>query len=62
MLEVSTVKSHVHRTVKKPHLADRAKAVVFAHDVGLVRPGRRWRMSSSNEASAVPDHTGAFSR
>lgn len=40
VLEVSTVKSHIYHVMKKLHLSDRAKVVVFAHRFGLVRHTR----------------------
>jgi DNA-binding NarL/FixJ family response regulator len=35
-----TIKTHVGHIFAKLHLRDRAAAVVFAFDHGLVRPGR----------------------
>ncbi|MGI5291755.1 response regulator transcription factor [Nonomuraea polychroma] len=34
-----TVKTHVGRVLMKPGLRDRAQAIVFAYESGLVRPG-----------------------
>jgi DNA-binding NarL/FixJ family response regulator len=41
VVEPSTIKSHVAAVLAKLQLRDRAQAVVFAHENGLVRPGRR---------------------
>ncbi|MDF5755705.1 response regulator transcription factor [Spongiactinospora sp. TRM90649] len=35
----ATVKTHVARVLMKLHLRDRAQAVVFAYEAGVVRPG-----------------------
>ena len=35
----ATVKTHVARVLMKLNLADRAQAVIFAYETGLVRPG-----------------------
>ncbi|MEJ7635924.1 response regulator transcription factor [Aeromicrobium sp.] len=40
-LSEGTVKSHIGHVFAKLHLRDRAAAVVFAFDHGLVRPGPR---------------------
>jgi DNA-binding NarL/FixJ family response regulator len=39
VIEHSTVKTHVNRLFTKLDLRDRAQAVVFAYESGLVRPG-----------------------
>ena len=39
MIEHSTVKTHVNRLLTKLDLRDRAQAVVFAYENGIVRPG-----------------------
>jgi DNA-binding NarL/FixJ family response regulator len=36
----STVKTHVARILHKLRLRDRAHAVVYGYETGLVRPGR----------------------
>jgi DNA-binding NarL/FixJ family response regulator len=40
VLGEGTVKSHVNRVFAKLHLRDRAAAVVYAFDAGLVTPRR----------------------
>lgn len=40
VISVATVKSHVRHILAKLDLRDRVHAVVFAHERGLVRPGR----------------------
>jgi DNA-binding NarL/FixJ family response regulator len=39
VIEHSTVKTHVNRLLTKLNLRDRAQAVVFAYETGIVRPG-----------------------
>jgi DNA-binding NarL/FixJ family response regulator len=39
-IEHSTVKTHVNRLLTKLNLRDRAQAVVFAYEAGVVEPGR----------------------
>ncbi|MCW2762993.1 MAG: DNA-binding response regulator [Marmoricola sp.] len=39
----ATVKTHVNRILAKLHLRDRAQAVVFSYEEGLVEPGRHAR-------------------
>lgn len=39
MLAEQTVKTHIGRVLSKLALRDRAQAVIFAYESGLVRPG-----------------------
>jgi DNA-binding NarL/FixJ family response regulator len=39
VLEATTIKSHVARLLQKLGLRDRAQAIVFAYESGIVRPG-----------------------
>lgn len=39
MLAEQTVKTHIGRVLGKLDLRDRAQAVIFAYEAGLVRPG-----------------------
>jgi DNA-binding NarL/FixJ family response regulator len=39
VIEETTVKTHVKRTLMKIRLRDRIQAVIFAYESGLIQPG-----------------------
>jgi hypothetical protein len=57
----ATVMTHIKRVLLKLDLRDRAQAVVFAYETGLVQPSSTW-CTTRREVSPLASFTGRLRR